>query len=293
MDFRKCLKYLDMLHKYTHYDLDVLLHALNKLKMNEHITQVIIDDDKLCGFVVSYKDECNFMVLNKVISLEKNDFIIQLQVDIQMSAKNKLQEVCHKLEYAQPTYTLVEHVKNADNTHEFTSVCQVGGLITQGFGNTKKGSQIDAATQMLELCEAQLKLRREEIYNIRYSNHSPVFFIDIENCPWAATANWTSKNRVFTFMSTYSHHYTNRHIYDRFSCVCAIDSHGVDAADIYMTYFAGRLIQRHSYTYSGDVVLISSDRFVGTLKDIINNEDCANAIIIKSFDELNTYLSKN
>lgn len=284
-EYIKCLKYLDMLNTTMPYDLDILLHSLDLLNEDECVTSILIEDDIPVGFALnntmnitkekSEKTKCESLATNK------------------MNRKNELQELCHKLGLPQPTYTLTSHITNLDNSHIFTSSCAVGGYETVcGCGPTKKRSEMAAAEHMI-----QQLLKREEHssdYTLEQTENDVIYFIDIENCPWASDSPyWLPCDRVYTFMSTYSHHYRQRSKYETMSKVMSIASHGSNAADIYMTYFVGQLSTEYENKCQPPTfVFISSDKFVGVLNDIVKETNIPSLVITNKGD-LNTLLSQS
>lgn len=299
------LSYLDMLNMPIAYDLDMLLRALGLLNDEEIVTDIIIKNNIPVGFELSTTNEIISVSKEEVKEKSENVKCDSLPIKNRMSSKNEVQRMCHKLKLELPAYTLTSHLVNTDNSHTFTSTCVIetedgDTFETRGVGRNKKRSEMAAAEHMIQ----KLREYEEIVYGGKYlygeydfekTEDNVIYFIDIENCPWAFNDNvwWSARDRIYTFMSTYSHHYRQKEKYERLSKVMAVDSHGSNAADIYMTYFVGQLSSEHErHGSTPTFVFISSDKFVGTLNDVMRSTNI-DSVVVTNLNDLHTLLQQS
>ena len=89
---------------------------------------------------------------NVLDNIFKDDFLKLVEEEELKDPKSTLQELIQKQYQSLPIYTLNEQISDKkENQFEVTCSVVDGNLVTQGTGNTRKGAELNAASNMLEL----------------------------------------------------------------------------------------------------------------------------------------------
>ena len=91
---------------------------------------------------------------NVLDNIFKDDFLKLVEEEELKDPKSTLQELIQKQYQSLPIYSLNEQISdNKENQFEVTCSVVEGNLVTQGIGNTRKGAELNAASNMLELIQ--------------------------------------------------------------------------------------------------------------------------------------------
>ena len=91
---------------------------------------------------------------NVLDNIFKDDFLKLVEEEELKDPKSTLQELIQKQYQSLPIYTLNEQISDKkENQFEVTCSVVEGNLVTQGKGNTRKGAELNAASNMLELIQ--------------------------------------------------------------------------------------------------------------------------------------------
>ena len=91
---------------------------------------------------------------NVLDNIFKDDFLKLVEEEELKDPKSTLQELIQKQYQSLPIYTLNEQISDKkENQFEVTCSVVDGNLVTQGTGNTRKGAELNAASNMLELIQ--------------------------------------------------------------------------------------------------------------------------------------------
>lgn len=91
---------------------------------------------------------------NVLDNIFKDDFLKLVEEEELKDPKSTLQELIQKQYQSLPIYTLNEQISDKkENQFEVTCSVVEGNLVTQGTGNTRKGAELNAASNMLELIQ--------------------------------------------------------------------------------------------------------------------------------------------
>ena len=93
---------------------------------------------------------------NVLDNIFKDDFLKLVEEEELKDPKSTLQELIQKQYQSLPIYSLNEQISDKKE-NQFKVTCSVveGNLVTQGKGNTRKGAELNAASNMLELIQKQ------------------------------------------------------------------------------------------------------------------------------------------
>ena len=93
---------------------------------------------------------------NVLYTIFKDDFLKLAEEEELKDPKSTLQELIQKHYQSLPVYSLNEQILDKKES-QFEVTCSVieGNLVTQGTGNTRKGAELNAASNMLELIRKQ------------------------------------------------------------------------------------------------------------------------------------------
>lgn len=93
---------------------------------------------------------------NVLDNIFKDDFLKLIEEEELKDPKSTLQELIQKQYQSLPIYSLNEQISDKKE-NQFKVTCSVveGNLVTQGKGNTRKGAELNAASNMLELIQKQ------------------------------------------------------------------------------------------------------------------------------------------
>ena len=91
---------------------------------------------------------------NVLDNIFKDDFLKLIEEEELKDPKSTLQELIQKQYQSLPIYSLNEQISDKKE-NQFKVTCSVveGNLVTQGKGNTRKGAELNAASNMLELIQ--------------------------------------------------------------------------------------------------------------------------------------------
>ena len=93
---------------------------------------------------------------NVLDNIFKDDFLKLVEEEELKDPKSTLQELIQKQYQSLPIYSLNEQISDKkENQFEVTCSVVEGNLVTQGIGNTRKGAELNAASNMLELIQKQ------------------------------------------------------------------------------------------------------------------------------------------
>ena len=93
---------------------------------------------------------------NVLDNIFKDDFLKLVEEEELKDPKSTLQELIQKQYQSLPIYSLNEQISDKkENQFEVTCSVVEGNLVTQGKGNTRKGAELNAASNMLELIQKQ------------------------------------------------------------------------------------------------------------------------------------------
>ena len=93
---------------------------------------------------------------NVLDNIFKDDFLKLVEEEELKDPKSTLQELIQKHYQSLPVYSLNEQILDKkENQFEVTCSVIEGNLVTQGTGNTRKGAELNAASNMLELIRKQ------------------------------------------------------------------------------------------------------------------------------------------
>ena len=93
---------------------------------------------------------------NVLDNIFKDDFLKLIEEEELKDPKSTLQELIQKQYQSLPIYSLNEQISDKkENQFEVTCSVVEGNLVTQGIGNTRKGAELNAASNMLELIQKQ------------------------------------------------------------------------------------------------------------------------------------------
>ena len=93
---------------------------------------------------------------NVLDNIFKDDFLKLVEEEELKDPKSTLQELIQKQYQSLPIYSLNEQISDKkENQFEVTCSVVEGNLLTQGIGNTRKGAELNAASNMLELIQKQ------------------------------------------------------------------------------------------------------------------------------------------
>ena len=91
---------------------------------------------------------------NVLDNIFKDDFLKLEEEEELKDPKSTLQELIQKQYQSLPIYTLNEQISDKkENQFEVTCSVVDGNLVTQGTGTTRKGAELNAASNMLELIQ--------------------------------------------------------------------------------------------------------------------------------------------
>ena len=91
---------------------------------------------------------------NVLDNIFKDDFLKLVEEEELKDPKSTLQELIQKQYQSLPIYSLNEQISDKkENQFEVTCSVVEGNLVTQGIGNTRKGAELNAASNMLELIQ--------------------------------------------------------------------------------------------------------------------------------------------
>ena len=91
---------------------------------------------------------------NVLDNIFKDDFLKLVEEEELKDPKSTLQELIQKHYQSLPVYSLNEQILDKkENQFEVTCSVIEGNLVTQGTGNTRKGAELNAASNMLELIQ--------------------------------------------------------------------------------------------------------------------------------------------
>jgi ribonuclease-3 len=91
---------------------------------------------------------------NVLDNIFKDDFLKLVEEEELKDPKSTLQELIQKQYQSLPIYSLNEQISDKkENQFEVTCSVVEGNLVTQGKGNTRKGAELNAASNMLELIQ--------------------------------------------------------------------------------------------------------------------------------------------
>ena len=91
---------------------------------------------------------------NVLDNIFKDDFLKLVEEEELKDPKSTLQELIQKQYQSLPIYSLNEQISDKkENQFEVTCSVVDGNLVTQGTGNTRKGAELNAASNMLELIQ--------------------------------------------------------------------------------------------------------------------------------------------
>lgn len=91
---------------------------------------------------------------NVLDNIFKDDFLKLVEEEELKDPKSTLQELIQKEYQSLPIYSLNEQISDKkENQFEVTCSVIEGNLVTQGTGNTRKGAELNAASNMLELIQ--------------------------------------------------------------------------------------------------------------------------------------------
>ena len=91
---------------------------------------------------------------NVLDNIFEDDFLKLVEEEELKDPKSTLQELIQKQYQSLPIYSLNEQISDKkDNQFEVTCSVVEGNLVTQGIGNTRKGAELNAASNMLELIQ--------------------------------------------------------------------------------------------------------------------------------------------
>ena len=93
---------------------------------------------------------------NVLDNIFEDDFLKLVEEEELKDPKSTLQELIQKQYQSLPIYSLNEQISDKKE-NQFKVTCSVveGNLVTQGKGNTRKGAELNAASNMLELIQKQ------------------------------------------------------------------------------------------------------------------------------------------
>ena len=93
---------------------------------------------------------------NVLDNIFEDDFLKLVEEEELKDPKSTLQELIQKQYQSLPIYSLNEQISDKkENQFEVTCSVVEGNLVTQGIGNTRKGAELNAASNMLELIQKQ------------------------------------------------------------------------------------------------------------------------------------------
>ena len=91
---------------------------------------------------------------NVLDNIFKDDFLKLVEEEELKDPKSTLQELIQKQYQSLPIYSLNEQISDKkENQFEVTCSVVEGNLVTQGIGNTRKGAELNAASNMLKLIQ--------------------------------------------------------------------------------------------------------------------------------------------
>jgi ribonuclease-3 len=91
---------------------------------------------------------------NVLDNIFEDDFLKLVEEEELKDPKSTLQELIQKQYQSLPIYSLNEQISDKkENQFEVTCSVVEGNLVTQGKGNTRKGAELNAASNMLELIQ--------------------------------------------------------------------------------------------------------------------------------------------
>ena len=91
---------------------------------------------------------------NVLDNIFEDDFLKLVEEEELKDPKSTLQELIQKQYQSLPIYSLNEQISDKkENQFEVTCSVVEGNLVTQGIGNTRKGAELNAASNMLELIQ--------------------------------------------------------------------------------------------------------------------------------------------
>ena len=184
-----------------------------------------------------------------------------------MSAKNLLQEFCQERKIPLPKYT-TEKLESPAHLPEFISQVEIDGMKyhSDKSYSSKRAAELSVAGVAL----ASIQTKTEENKKI-YQGESVAILVDLENQPsivdkLVQKVNLNESNlEILVFVSGNSH-LIDKEWESKKIIKCMIPSVRSDAADTYMIFKVGQLVQQKAYT---KFIIVSRDHFAKTLEEIL------------------------